>query len=271
MRRNVFAGGIVTWSFDSVAEMPVATHVATRLGGVSPAPWDSLNFSVRRGDSPENVSRNRLLLAQALEYDPSRAVHCRQVHGTGIAKVDAGNAGEVLEGCDGLVTDVPGLRLDLVFADCVPVFVYDPVRHVLGVVHSGWRGTVNGAASALVWAMQAGYDSRPADLHAGIGPSIGPASYEVGREVYELALARLPDADRFFAWPAGAGSNPTFDLWAANHSLLVGAGLPDERIEIAGIDTASRTDEFFSHRASGGRCGLFAMVAWLGARAEQVG
>lgn len=266
MERNELDGGVVTYTFGSLAGLPLHAHVATRHGGVSPTPWDSLNFSVRRGDARENVLQNRRLLGRAAGFDAERLVWAEQVHGTGIAKVDGSAAGQLQPGCDGLVTDVVGLPLGLVFADCVPVLVYDTDRHVLGVVHAGWRGTVNGAVEALLWAMQAGYDCDPAAMVAAIGPSIGPASYTVGRDVYNLACAHLPNAQALFAWPNGADANPHFDLWRANAAQLVAGGVPAQHIEVGGIDTATHTDDFFSHRASGGRCGLFAMVAWLGSR-----
>jgi YfiH family protein len=263
MIRNSYGNGVVTLGFESLEAFPVQVHVATRRGGVSPAPWDSLNFSTRRGDDAANVRRNHQRLGEAAGYSANQAIYCEQVHGTGIAKVDAAGAGSTVLASDGLVTDEVGLPLGLVFADCVPVVVYDPVRHVLGVVHAGWRGTVNGAAAALVWTLQAAYDCAPADLLAAIGPSIGPESYEVGREVYDLATARMADGASFFTWPAGREGNPHFDLWRANAAQLREAGIPQAQIEIAAMDTAAHQDDFFSHRASGGRCGLFTMVAWL--------
>ena len=263
MLRTSHANGIITLQFEQLAGMPVSAHVATRHGGVSPAPWASLNFSIARGDSAENVAANHLRLAAALGYARSELVTCTQVHGTGIAKVDAGNAGMKQAGCDGLVTDTPGLPLGLVFGDCVPVLLYDAVRNVLGVVHAGWRGTVNGAAASLLWAMQAGYSTQPRDVRACIGPSIGPASYAVGSEVLSLAQARLPDADALFTWPQGREHNPHFDLWRANAAQLEAEGVETAHIELAGIDTAQNTEDFFSHRAEHGRCGLFMMVAWI--------
>jgi len=127
------------------------------------------------------VAENHMRLAAALGYTRANLVTCTQVHGTGIAKVDGSDAGTKQTGCDGLMTDTLGLPLGLVFGDCVPVLLYDRVRNVLGVVHAGWRGTVNGAAAALLWAMQAGYSTQPGNVCACIGPSIGPASYAVGR------------------------------------------------------------------------------------------
>jgi polyphenol oxidase len=263
MQRMSHANGVITYTFDSLANLPVKAHVSTRHGGVSPAPWQSLNLSISRGDALANVEQNRNRLAAALGVDPGRTVRCRQVHGTGVAKVDASDGGEWIAGTDGLVTDTVGLPLLLLFADCTPILLYDPVHHALGVCHAGWRGTVNGMTMATLWAMQAGYDTNPADVIAAIGPSIGPASYEVGQDVVEMVQAKLPTPDRFFTYPNGPDQRPYFDLWQANTQQLVEAGVPLAQIEISGIDTAQNTADFFSHRAEQGRCGLFTMTAWL--------
>lgn len=266
MNRIHHANGVITYTFTSLADQPVAAHVSTRHGGVSPEPWRSLNFSILRGDDRDRVLENRRRLATALGLRADDFVHCRQVHGTAIAKVGWEDAGAFMEGSDGLITDTVGLPLSLVFADCVPLLIYDPAHHALGVVHAGWRGTVNGAATALLWALQAAYDSDPAQVRVAIGPSIGPQSYEVGPEVVALAMARLPHPDALFTYPHGVERNPHFDLWQANVQLLVAAGVPASQIEVSGIDTAQHTTDFFSHRAEQGRCGLFSMVAWLKAR-----
>ncbi len=263
MQRIVHANGVVTYRFDIFADLPVQAHVSTRHGGVSPAPWQSLNFSILRGDEPERVRQNRKRLAEALGLQASSFVGCRQVHGTGIAIVDASDSGTFKENCDGLVTDAVGMPLSLVFADCVPLVLYDRRRQALGVCHAGWRGTVNGAAEATVWALCAAFDTDPVDIVAGIGPSIGPASYEVGPDVVEMAKAKLAQPARFFTYPNGVDRNPHFDLWEANRSQLVAAGVPASQIEVSGIDTATNTTDFFSHRAEHGHCGLFSMVAWL--------
>lgn len=263
MQRQIFPNGIVTYTFDGLQTQPVHAHVSTRHGGVSPAPWNTLNFSVSRGDTPARVQQNRLRLADALGLNPAEVVRGHQVHGTGVAKVGREDAGTVIDNTDGLITDGVGVPLSWVFADCVPVLFYDPVRHVLGGCHSGWRGTVNGAATATLWAMQAAYDTDPAHVWVGIGPSIGPESYQVGPEVVEMAGAKLAGAERFFHFHDEADERPCFDLWRANAQQLIDAGVPAEQIEISGIDTARNTDDFFSHRAERGQCGLFSMIAWL--------
>jgi copper oxidase (laccase) domain-containing protein len=111
--------------------------------------------------------------------------------------------------------------------------------------------------------MQAAYGSDARDVLAAIGPSIGPQSYEVGNEVMEQAAAKLPDGRSCFTYPHGVGARPHFDLWQANAGQLIAAGVRAAHIEISGIDTAQRTDDFYSYRAEAGRCGLFGMTAWL--------
>ena len=263
MQRVLHPNGVITYTFDSLANQPVTAHVSTRHGGVSPAPWNTLNFSVKRGDESARVQENRQRFADAVGVNWRDVVYGHQVHGTTVAKVESSDAGRWFDATDGLITDAIGLPLSWVFADCVPVLLYDPVHHALGGCHAGWRGTVNGAAAATLWAMQAAYGSEPAQLLACIGPSIGPSSYEVGPEVVQMAQAKLPRPARFFRYPNGPAQNAYFDLWQANAEQLIQAGIPAAQIEISAIDTAQSTNDFFSHRAEHGQCGLFAMLAWL--------
>jgi YfiH family protein len=208
------------------------------------------------------VAENFARFCALFDMDPAHPVRTHQIHGTGVAKVTWDDAG-VCHKVDGLISDEAGLPLFLVFADCVPLVLYDRQNHALGVCHAGWRGTLNGAGLATLWAMQAAYGTDPAHLHVGIGPSIGPQSYEVGPEVYDLAQVKLPYADDLFTFPNGPGRNPYFDLWQANARQFADAGVPPAQIEIGGVDTAQNTQDFYSHRAERGQCGLFGMMAWL--------
>jgi YfiH family protein len=165
----------------------------------------------------------------------------------------------VCEKTDALVTDVPGVFLMLRFADCVPVLFHDPVRQAVGLAHAGWRGTVSHIARATVEKMVDAFGCSPADIRAGIGPSIGPCCYEVGPEVVSAAQKAFPDAP--FVLQRGSGERWHFDLWAANHHQLAAAGVTE--IELSGLCTACRTDEWFSHRAEGGRTGRLAAVIGL--------
>ena len=135
MYRHTHANGVITYTFESLTDLPVKAHVSTRHGGVSPEPWRSLNLSIARGDSRERVETNRDRLTAAIGVDSNQLVRCRQVHGTGVAKVDASDANSWLDGTDGLVTDTRKLPLLLLFADCTPILLFDPVQRALGVCH----------------------------------------------------------------------------------------------------------------------------------------
>ena len=263
MRRSCYNNGVVAYAFESLASFPLQAHVSARHGGVSPEPWHSLNFSYSRGDGRERVLENFARFCGAIGKDPSEAVRTHQVHSTNVAKVGWEDAGTRQGRCDALITDAIDLPLFLVFADCVPLVIYDRAHHALGACHAGWRGTVDGMASSALGAMKAAFGTDAADVHVGIGPSIGPESYEVGEEVIGRAVSTLPDGEKYLCRRKGDAENLCFDLWQANIDQLTTAGVPEGQIELSGIDTARRTDEFFSHRAEKGRCGLFGLLTWL--------
>ncbi len=263
MHRTSYDNGVTAYAFESFASLPLQAHVSTRRGGVSPDPWRSLNFSRSRGDRKERVQKNFARFCDALQREPSDAVRTHQVHGTAVAKVGWVDAGSRQRECDALITDAVGLPLFLVFADCVPLVLYDAARHALGACHAGWRGTVGGAAVATLRAMQAAFGTDAEDVRVGIGPSIGPESYEIGEDVRQIITKKMSRGMRYLHYRKGKESNPFFDLWQANAEQLVAAGVSAENVEVAGIDTACNTGDFFSHRAEGGNCGLFGLLAWL--------
>ncbi len=161
---------------------------------------------------------------------------------------------------DALITDTRGIVLAAFSADCPLVAVVDPVRRAVGLAHASRRGTFGLIAARTVRAMERLLGSRPADMLAAIAPSIGPCCYEVGEEVLAEARGALPGAERFFARAEG---RLRLDLWAANAAQLAEAGLAPQRIEVAGVCTRCRSEEFFSYRASGGRTGRFAVLVGL--------
>ncbi len=142
-------------------------------------------------------------------------------------------------------------------ADCPLIALVDPGRRAIGLVHASRRGTLGRIAARAVRAMERLLGCRASDLVAAIAPSIGPCCYEVGDEVLAEARRALPDADRFFSRRNG---RLHLDLWAANTEQLVEAGMPPQRIEAPTLCTRCHSDEFFSHRASGGRTGRFALL-----------
>ena len=233
-----------------------------RQGGVSAAPFDSLNLSYAVGDDPTAVAENMARAAVAVGWEPGRIVSPRQVHGRHVEVVGRGSSfsAEPLE-ADALVTDETGVLLMMKFADCVPIILWDPVHAVVGLVHAGWKGTMLGAPAAALEVMSQRFGSVSSEILAGIGPSIGPCCYQVGSELVRLAEASFPGAN--LVRPGRDGS-PYLDLWKANGETLRREGVSEDNLMVAGVCTRCRHDLFFSHRAAGGGpSGRFGVVAGL--------
>jgi polyphenol oxidase len=257
---SVTAADLRFYQFTTFDPATVAHGVFTRHGGVSPEPYASLNLSVSTGDAVDNVRRNAARAFSALDRDLASAASLWQVHSAEVVVAEQPHgAGGHLGQADALITDQPSVSLFLRFADCVPILLFDPRRPAVGVVHAGWRGTLKKILQRATAAMADAYGSRPADILAGIGPSVGPCHYAVGPELVERvrrvfgaeAEALLPEVD----------GRQHFDLWAANALTLREAGV--QRIETAGMCTVCQSHDFFSHRATGGRTGRFGAVIAL--------
>lgn len=164
---------------------------STRLGGVSKEHLASMNLSFTRGDEPENVMENHRRFAEALCYDEKRLVFSDQVHRTEFHKVTEQDVGKGIikesdiKEIDGLVTDVRNVPIITFYADCVPLMFYDPVKHVIAMVHSGWKGTVGRIGAKMVEYMGSEYGSKPSDIICAIAPSICQDCYEVSEDVAE--------------------------------------------------------------------------------------
>ena len=161
---------------------------------------------------------------------------------------------------DALITDSPGVVLAAFSADCPLIAIVEPRRRAIGLAHASRRGTLGQVAARTVRAMARLLGCDPSAMVAAIAPSIGPCCYEVGEEVVEDARRELAEADQFFVRRDG---RLYLDLWAANVSQLIEAGLAPERIEVPGICTGCHSEEFFSYRASQGRTGRFALLLGL--------
>lgn len=248
--------------FRLLAAVPGLRHGITRREG----PGLAGNIAFTRGPDAESVLAARARWCRRLGVDPAALVFSRQVHGAAVERVTPAARGRGalapadLPAADALITDAPGLALVALAADCVPLILVDPGRRAVATVHAGWRGTVAGVVGATVGALTAGYGSRPADLLAGIGPSIGPCCYEVGPAVAAAALASHGSA---VLYPGRLPDHPHLDLWAASRRALLRAGLVEERIELAGVCTRCHVHHYFSHRAEGPSRGLFGAVAML--------
>jgi YfiH family protein len=229
----------------------------TRLGGVSAAPFDSLNLGLLTDDTDANAIENRRRLAGALGFAPERVAYARQVHGTELITVPNSFRGSLvaprttkeprdgLAEADGQVVADPGIAALVFTADCLPVAVHGPGG--VAMLHCGWRGLAGGIVAKGVAAVAA--------TSAAIGPGIGPCCYEVGDEVL----------DAFAGLGAGIADGRMLDLAQAARRLLGDAGV--ERIEAAELCTSCNPELFYSHRRDAGVTGRQGGVAWLDAEA----
>ena len=194
--------GLAYYTFPALDAFPELVHaVTTRHGGVSSGQWTSLNLTKGTGDDPAAVEENLRRTCAALGLRREHLVSPNQRHTANVRRVGAADRGRIWPGYDTLITDEPGVPLLLRYADCTPVLIYDPAHHALALIHSGWRGTVQGAGRVAVEALVAEYGSRPAEMIAAIGPSIGPCCYEVGEDVIAAVHATLRPARRTAAQP----------------------------------------------------------------------
>jgi polyphenol oxidase len=246
------------WQFKSLAHYKEINHfISGRQGGVSNGALGTFNLSFKVNDTHENVLENRRRLAKAMGVAPEALFFPSQTHSNTVKRVAAGTRPEELQETDALITNVPGLCIAVMSADCVPVLLYDPKQKAVAAIHAGWRGTVTKILTETVEAMQRYYNTNPSDLIAGIGPSICPDVYEVGAEVLEAALQSFGTLDGL-ARPASDNGKGYFNLWEANRIQLTALGVKAEHIEVAGICTYTEHDAFFSARHSGNTAGRFA-------------
>jgi YfiH family protein len=257
------SGGPIYYQFDQwAAERPLQHGVFTRLGGLSRAPFDTLNVGGMVGDDPVAVQGNMARIYEALGVDGERACTVWQVHSADAIIVSHRAPDRFwLARADGMVTDRPGVALTMRFADCTPILFYDPRHHAIGMAHAGWRGTVGEVAASTLRAMQHAYNTDPADVQAAIGPAIGPDRYQVGPEVVEAAQKAFGTLEGIVRYATDGSAY--LNLWEANAFCLERAGLRRENIEISGVCTAANTHEFYSHRAEGGKTGRFCAVIAL--------
>ena len=255
-------GRLNLFKFDILSHEPDLVHfVTTRYGGVSLPPYNSLNLGLHTADEQTRVLENRTLLAAETGIAPDRFLYASQVHSGDVKVIDeeAVAKGILTQNpqTDATITDLPGICLMVMVADCVPVLLFDPVKRVSAVVHAGWRGTIHHITSNTVAKMMDHFGCNPGDILAGIGPSIGPCCYEVGEEVKAVVQERFGTTDRYLVLQPHS-AKPHFDLWFANHKQLTDNGVKAEHIETSRLCTKCNQQLFYSSRADKGITGRFA-------------
>lgn len=260
-KMNPFQADNVALNLAGLDEYGAFMAFSLRGGGVSPPPFDSLNFSAEEGDSIRNVERNFQSFGKTLGINPDRIVTCRQIHGDQIVVVESMPVG--LPEADAVVTATPGFYPAVKTADCVPILLVDPVRRVAAAVHVGWRGLVKRIARKVTRLMSDRFMSNPPDLIASLGPSIGKCCYEVDDRVLKPFREEFPGAEQFIITnelPNRSGNRTFLDLTAASRFELISQGICEENIHTVDLCTSCRPDLFFSHRRDGAKTGRHVAV-----------
>jgi len=225
---------------------------STRHGGVSEAPFASLNLGLSVGDERERVLENRRRFFSGLGIEGHHVATSHQVHGSEILYADTPGH---REGYDALVTDVPGVFVAVSIADCTPILIFDAKHRAVAAIHAGWRGTAAGIVAKTLAAMQTRFGTRGEDCFAYVGTCIAEGSFEVGADVADHFTAPFKRFDaetqKFFV-----------DLKAANAAQLRPFGVPEAQVEISPFCTARHNADYFSHRLERGQTGR--MMATIG-------
>lgn len=239
----------------------VTDGFSTRLGGVSEGCFSSLNLSFDRGDDRAAVEENFRRMGEALGVRCEDMVLSQQTHTTNIRIVTDEDRGKGITrerdytDIDGLVTNVPGICLVTTYADCVPLYFLDPVKKVIALSHSGWRGTVGKIGKKTVELMHDNFGSDPADILAAVGPSVCQDCYEVSADVtdrFKEVFDRSAWDELFYEKPDGKYQ---LDLWKANEKIFLEAGIRKDHIAVTNVCTHCNSGILYSHRAMGDKRG----------------
>lgn len=262
--------GVPFLVFPRLREIKGVNHgFSTRLGGVSRGMFSSMNLSFTRGDEEAAVRENYTRIGKAVGFCCENLVFSDQTHTTNIRVVTEADRGKGYAAAkdytdvDGMVTNIPGLTLATFYADCVPLFLVDPVHKAIGLSHSGWKGTVGKIGKRTIAVMKEQYGTQPQDLLAAIGPSICRDCYEVSEDVAEQFRAAFDKTHWEEIYDTKVNGKYQLDLWKANELIFQEAGLKPDQIVTADLCTCCNSKYLFSHRASHGKRGNLAAFLML--------
>lgn len=264
--------GVPYFSFPALEETGLVTHLfTTRLGGVSEGIFSSMNLSSNRGDEKEKVLENYARVAKILGCEKEDFTFSDQTHTTNIRVMTEEDRGKGMvkaqdyQDIDGIITNVPGIALGTFYADCVPLYFLDPVKKVIGLSHSGWKGTVGKIGAKTIEMMRETYGSRPEDILVAVGPSICVDCYEVSLDVAEQFKSAFAikqeetylgqtDSCKHILYRKNE-EKYQLDLWAAVVHVFLEAGILPEHISVSNVCTCCNPELLFSHRATHGNRG----------------
>ncbi|MBY0492657.1 MAG: peptidoglycan editing factor PgeF [Cyanobacteria bacterium] len=236
--------------------------------------WGNALRSVPLGAAAQHLFTSRQLplpdagawraALESIGSTPDRLMRVKQVHGNVVRVLERGrvpaDAHTQRPDGDAIVSNEPGLALAVMVADCVPILLCDPVTGAAAAIHAGWRGTCARVAPTAIEAMQRDFGTTPSNLIAAIGPSVGPADYQVGEALVTAFLDAGHPQSHVDRWFDRRGGTLFLDLWAANTQQLIDAGVDSRKISMCGLSTVSRPDIFDSYRVEGERAGRMAGI-----------
>ena len=263
-------GGVIGLTFSALETTGMVSHAfSTRIGGVSEGDFATMNFSFTRGDVPAQVKENYRRMADFLDVDLNRMVLSYQTHTTNVRVVTEADAGKGVirerdyQDIDGLVTNISGITLVTFYADCVPLYILDPVHRAIGLSHSGWRGTVNRMGRETLRVMRQEYGTIPDDVIVCIGPSICQDCFEVGKEVAEAFAEAFDEKHHKALFYRKENGKYQLNLWKANQIIFEETGVPTRQIHVTDICTRCNPELLFSHRKHGEKRGNLAAFMCL--------
>lgn len=254
-------GDIQYYVFDKLKN--IKHCFSTRHGGVSEGCYAAMNLGWRE-DKAENVIENYRRICNAIGCDSHNTVWTRQIHTDRIINVTEADCGKGLfrdreaEGYDGIITNCKNVVLTGFSADCVLIYFYDPVKEVIAITHSGWRGTVLSIGGKTVDKMVADYGCKRKDIICGIAPAIGKCCFQVDEPVVKAFRNAFEWADSFIKIDNENEGHYYIDLHGVNEEILVNSGVLRENIENSRICTMCSSDVFFTHRLMGNERGSMA-------------
>ena len=248
--------------FIKLEKTGLVRHIfSTKIGGISKAQFESMNLSFTVGDEPSNVVENFHIFANNAKIPTDSMVYSHQTHTINVMKVGKDRGGMGIDrdrdfsNIDGIITNEPEVCLVTSYADCVPLYIVDPVKRAIGLSHAGWRGTVNNIAKNTIELMIKEYGCNPADFQVFIGPSICAECYEVSDDVAEeFAKAYGKDVFTDILIPKDNGKFK-LNLHAANKLNFIKKGVNADNIDITDVCTCCNSEILFSHRATKGKRG----------------
>jgi YfiH family protein len=257
LERRICPNGVAYYASPLLGAAGAPHAFSTRLGGVSPPPFDSMNLGNPSGcaaqDDDARIRENYRLLQTAIGCGTRERCWVHQVHGGGVLRAIAGEPFENGRPADAIVGDDPGRVLAVRVADCVPVLMATRDGRRVAAVHAGWRGVIAGVVTAAL----AELAPRGAAVVAAVGPCIGMEAFEVGPEVLEAFVAGFGERAPVRLCADGKGR---VDLREAVRLQLIEWGLSPEQIDTTDRCTVRNADEFFSHRRDQGVTGRMAAV-----------